>query len=117
MIQGNLFHDLPTAPRTEEQVTCLTPPGPVRVERIVSTGQSSPPDFWYDQDEDEWVVLLSGAARLAYPDGCHQDLTVGDWVFLPAHCRHRVDWTDPGQPTVWLAVFHPPAAPSLASAP
>jgi cupin 2 domain-containing protein len=117
MNQGNLFRDLPTVPQPEEQVDRLTPPGPVRVERIVSTGQNSPPDFWYDQDEDEWVVLLSGSARLEYPDGSTQDLHHGDWVFLPAHCRHRVAATDPHQPTVWLAVFYPPAGVALASAP
>lgn len=117
MNQGNLFRDLPTVPQPEEQVDRLTPPGPVRVERIVSTGQNSPPDFWYDQDEDEWVVLLSGSARLEYADSRPQELTVGDWVFLPAHCRHRVATTDPQQPTVWLAVFYPPATPSLASDP
>ena len=94
--------------------------GAVRIERIVSTGQASPADFWYDQDEDEWVVLLSGAAKLEFAEAEDAsataaannektlDLKVGDWVLLPAHCRHRVAWTDPEQTSVWLAVFYPP---------
>ena len=79
----------------------------VRIERIVSTGQASPPGFWYDQDWGEWVVLLSGAARLRFADEDEpRHLGPGDWVDIPAHCRHRVEWTDPDQPTVWLAVHY-----------
>jgi len=78
----------------------------VRVERIVSMGQASPAGYWYDQDRDEWAMVLAGAARLAI-EGEPQDLTLGpgDAVFLPAHCRHRVAWTDPIEPTIWIAVF------------
>ena len=79
----------------------------VRIERIVSTGQASPPGFWYDQDWGEWVVLLSGAARLRLAEEAEaRRLAPGDWVDIPAHCRHRVEWTDPDQPTVWLAVHY-----------
>jgi cupin 2 domain-containing protein len=78
----------------------------VRIERIQSFGHASPEGFWYDQDEAEWVVVLSGRARLAIEDeGDERALGAGDAVFLPAHCRHRVTWTDPDQPTVWLAIF------------
>ncbi|MCW5697577.1 MAG: cupin domain-containing protein [Bauldia sp.] len=78
----------------------------VRVERIVSTGgHASPPGFWYDQAEDEWVLVLSGTARIAFDDGRELTLGPGDHVTLPAHQRHRVSWTDPATPTVWLAVF------------
>lgn len=86
----------------------------VRVERIVSQGQVTPPGEWYDQDWDEWVVLLSGAARLCLASdaaaGSNRciDLSPGDYVWLPAHCRHRVEWTDPQQQTVWLALHFPP---------
>ncbi len=65
-----------------------------RIEHIVSTGQASPPGFWYDQHEDEFVVLLAGAARLRFEDGDrHLDLNPGDWVEIPAHVRHRVEFT------------------------
>jgi cupin 2 domain-containing protein len=80
-----------------------------RVERIVSHGQASPDGFWYDQSEDEFVVVLSGRAKLTV-EGRQQDLVLGpgDAVYLPAHCRHRVAWTDPKAPTVWLAAFWDP---------
>jgi len=76
-----------------------------RIERIVSTGQASPPGFWYDQDGGEFVVLLSGAARLRFDDGDRLlDMKPGDWVEIPAHVRHRVEFTQAEPPTVWLAV-------------
>jgi cupin 2 domain-containing protein len=79
----------------------------VRIERIVSRGHSSQPGFWYDQTDNEWVVLLSGRARLLFegePDPI--SLGPGDYLDIPAHTRHRVEWTDPDQDTVWLAVFY-----------
>ncbi len=79
-----------------------------RVERIVSTGQASPPDFWYDQEEDEWVALLQGEAVLEFEDGSSERLRSGDWVFLPAHIRHRVTATSVEPPCIWLAVFGRP---------
>jgi cupin 2 domain-containing protein len=75
-----------------------------RIERIVSRGQVSPPGFWYDQETDEWVLLLSGAATLCFADGSSFDLKSGDYLFIPRRCRHRVTWTDPERDTVWLAV-------------
>jgi len=80
----------------------------VRIERIVSTGQASPPEEWYDQNENEWVLLLSGAARLEINDDGDRTLVVlkpGDHYLLPARLKHRVDWTSPDEPTVWLAVW------------
>ena len=77
----------------------------MRIERIVSTGQASPPGFWYDQPDDEFVVLLAGAARLCFEDGdVTLDMKAGDWVEIPAHVRHRVERTQADPPTVWLAV-------------
>lgn len=78
----------------------------VRIERIVSKGHTSPDTGWYDQDESEWVVVLQGAARLAFDSGREVSLNVGDFINIPAHTRHRVSWTDPSQPTIWLAVFY-----------
>ncbi|MEJ2624208.1 MAG: cupin domain-containing protein [Pseudolabrys sp.] len=96
----------PPTPGAEEAVEALLKADGVRVERIVSRGQVSPQGFWYDQDEAEWVPVLGGRARLAI-EGEAQDraLGPGDCVFLPSHCWHRVAWTDPDTPTVWLAVF------------
>ena len=76
----------------------------VLIERIVSTGQASPEGFWYDQEEDEWVAVLQGRAKLAWDDGRELVMEPGDWVLLPAHERHRVEWTSKNPACIWLAV-------------
>jgi cupin 2 domain-containing protein len=82
----------------------------VRIERIVSTGHSSPEGFWYDQPDDEFVVLLAGSATLCFEqDGRRLELIPGDWVEISAHVRHRVECTEANGPTVWLAVHRPPS--------
>jgi len=102
----NLLRDIPDAGAGEITEAVVTAPG-VRIERIVSLGQASPPGFWYDQAEAEWVLLLAGAARLRFADEPDARLIgPGDWVEIAPHRRHRVEWTDPTQPTVWLAVFY-----------
>src|SRR5689334_15669449 len=100
---ANLFAGLP--PRLPEEVieTLLQADG-LRIERIVSQGQASPPGFWYDQDQHEWVLVLRGAARLQIENGAAVELRPGDYLHLPAHMRHRVEWTSPDEPTIWLAV-------------
>ena len=102
----NLLRDLPDAGAGEITDPIVAAPG-MRIERIVSLGQASPPGFWYDQAEAEWVLLLAGAARLRFADEPDARLIgPGDWVEIAPHRRHRVEWTDPTQPTVWLAVFY-----------
>ena len=102
----NLFSALPVR-LPEELVETLAAGKHVRIERIVSTGQASPEGFWYDQEESEWVVVLKGEARLLFEgDAQPIHLKPGDHVTIPAHRRHRVEWTTPSEPTVWLAVFY-----------
>ena len=102
----NLFADIPRHLPHELIETLLTATG-VRVERIVSLGHASAPGFWYDQDWSEWVVLLQGAARLRFEDeDAAVDLKPGDYLDIPAHRRHRLEWTDPTTPTLWLAVHY-----------
>jgi cupin 2 domain-containing protein len=103
--RGNLFADLPARLAREEFMTLLAAPG-LRIERIVSRGQSSAADFWYDQPRPEWVVVLAGAATVAFEGEAAVRLAPGDYLHIPAHRRHRVDWTDPAQATVWLAVHY-----------
>ncbi|SPA24625.1 conserved hypothetical protein, RmlC-like cupin domain [Cupriavidus taiwanensis] len=103
---GNLFASVPAGAAQEIFEPLLQRPG-LRIERIVSNGQASPAGFWYHSAQVEWVLLLSGSAALEIEGqpGEHR-MAPGDWLHLPAHCRHRVAWTDAGQPTVWLAVHH-----------
>ena len=104
----NLFHPLPDATQGECFDELLSRPG-CRIERIVSHAQVSPPGFWYDQDWDEWVLLLAGEAVLGFENApasryWRVKLGVGDHVFIPQGQRHRVESTDPNGATIWLAV-------------
>lgn len=101
---SNLYAALPANAAAEEFTDLFTRPG-CRIERIVSTGQASPPGFWYDQPQVEWVVLLQGRAQLRFEDeAAPRDLVAGDHVHIEAHRRHRVESTQADPPTVWLAV-------------
>ncbi|TWU48635.1 Cupin domain protein [Rubripirellula tenax] len=105
---GNLFSDLPTH-LLSEQTDALVSSEHVRVERILSMAHQSPDGFWYDQIDDEWVAVLSGGEVIEFDDGGDVSrLGPGDWINIPAHRRHRVAWTTPEEPTVWLAVFSKP---------
>lgn len=102
----NLFSPLP-AFIPEEIFDILLQTDHLKLERIVSAGQATPPGEWYDQETHEWVILLSGSAGLTFAD--EPGLLVlkpGDYVHIPAHTRHRVEWTDAGQKTVWLALHY-----------
>lgn len=99
----NIFTDLPDSHDGESFTTLLQRPG-VRIERIVSRGQTTPEATPYDQDHDEWVLLLAGAARLWLDGAGERELRPGDTVFIAAHVRHRVTWTQAEPPTIWLAV-------------
>ncbi len=108
MIPGNFFPDTPQ-PTSEELFTTLFRTPHVHIERIVSHGHTSPEGFWYDQPWDEWVLVLQGQARLAYPEQADTLLKTGDYVLISAHTPHRVAWTAPGEDTVWLAVHSEPS--------
>ena len=103
---GNLTETLP-ADLSEEVFEEIAGDGATRIERIVSKGHASPPGFWYDQDQNEWVLLLRGAARLEFEAGNQKvDLVPGSYVNIPAGVRHRVAWTAPDEPTIWLTVWY-----------
>ncbi len=101
---SNLLDNLPSA-LPEERVETLLSTGQLRIERIVSQGHASPDGFWYDQAQSEWVLLVEGAARLRFEDQVLH-LKAGDFINIPAHRRHRIEWTPPNQPTVWLAIHY-----------
>lgn len=105
---ANLFDNLPPSPETAERFDTLHVAPGLRIERIVSTGQSSPPGFWYEQAEAEWVAVLQGSASLRFADeDTARILRPGDWLHIAARRRHRVETTDSSVPTVWLALHFP----------
>lgn len=98
------LYDIPDPLPPEELSTGLIPDVGVKIERIVSSGQSTPEGQWYDQPRDEWVALLQGEATLQYEDASEVTLTAGSHLLIPAHTRHRVARTSPTPPCIWLAV-------------
>jgi cupin 2 domain-containing protein len=103
MTLQNLLATIPAQLDTEliEQIASK---GKVVIERILSRGQSSPTSGWYDQPEDEWVLLLEGEAMVDFADGRQYHLHRGDHLLIPAHCQHKVAWTPSDRTTIWLAV-------------
>ncbi|MEO3740945.1 cupin domain-containing protein [Kosakonia sp. WA-90] len=105
----NLLQHFPATARAGEEETfddLLVRPD-VKIERIISTGQASPPDFWYCQPQGEWVLILQGAAGLQLEGETEERvLQVGDFANIPARCRHRVNWTQAEPPTIWLAIHY-----------
>jgi len=106
MMKANIYSDIPD--RVPEEIfEILAESGKVRIERIISDSHASPEGFWYDQDQSEFVLLLKGCAGMRF-EGEDEIVLLkpGDWIDIPAHVRHRVEWTDPEQKTVWLVVFY-----------
>ena len=101
----NIFSQLPRSTAVNEQFSELLQRPGLRIERIVSTGQSSPPDFWYDQPGGEWILLIQGEAKLRFANEAEaRHLKVGDYLDIAAQRKHRVEWTPAGELTIWLAV-------------
>ena len=97
---NNLFQNLPAG--NDEVIHVLLQMDAVKIERIVSNGQPSPPDFWYDQEQDEWVMLARGTATLEFKNGEKSEMNAGDYLLIPTHFKHRVCQVSPD--AVWLAV-------------
>ena len=98
-----MFADIPQ-PLPHELCQTLFENPVVRIERIISKGHNSAENFWYDQEQPEWVMLLQGQARLSFIDAEPVEMNPGDYVLLPAHCKHRVDWTSEEPECIWLAI-------------
>jgi cupin 2 domain-containing protein len=102
----NIFDNIPQNAPEEIFETLLTSP-PIRIERIVSNGQATPEGDWYDQNEHEWILVLQGNAALRFENEAEDRvLASGDYLNIPAHVRHRVQWTSADEPTIWLAIFY-----------
>jgi len=107
MVIKNIFSGFPERGMKEEIFEALLDTRPFRLERILSVGHRTPPGEWYDQNTNEWVILFSGEAGLLFEgeaEACV--MRPGDFAHIPAHQRHRVEWTDPDQKTVWLALHY-----------
>ena len=103
---SNVFAALPIQLSKELFETLLENKN-IRIERIISQGHCSPEDFWYDQDQNEWIMVLQGKASLLFENEQKPVLLgQGDYLNIPAHKKHRVNWTDPNQKTIWLAVYY-----------
>jgi cupin 2 domain-containing protein len=106
MKQDNIFSNIPESIPNEISEDIFSS-GRVRIERIITSGNNhSSEDGWYDQDEDEWVLVVQGEGVLEFEEGESVRLRVGGYVNIPAHKKHRVTWTDPNKETIWLAVFY-----------
>ncbi len=106
---ANIFN-LPPELSPEEYFEPLVSGDNVLIDRIISTGQTTPVGEWYDQERDEWVILLQGEASVGYADGSIIVLKAGDYIFIPAHQKHRVEYTSSEPPCIWIAVhanLHP----------
>jgi cupin 2 domain-containing protein len=102
----NIFENIPDH-IPEELFQKILQTENLKVERIVSRGHSSPDNEWYDQEENEWVILLKGSAGLLFEG--HEKVVVlrsGDYINIPSHTKHRVEWTEPDMVTVWLAIYY-----------
>lgn len=99
----NIFN-LPLSVPNQELFETLVSGNNILIERIISTGQTTPSGEWYDQDQDEWVILLQGEASLVYDDGSQIKLIAGDYLLIPAHKKHRVVYTSSEPPCIWLAI-------------
>jgi len=108
-VQRGTLCDIRGVRRDRESIDVLLDRPGTRIERIVSTGQTTAAGEWYDQPEDEWVALLLGRATLVFDGGDPVELAPGDWLLIPAHVRHRVEATSTDPPCVWLAVHASPA--------
>jgi len=105
VMKKNIFDNIPSN-IPEEIIESLIDSDGIKIERIISKGHVSPKDFWYDQDKNEFVILLKGRATLLFENDEQIILSAGDYIIIPAHKKHRVEWTVPETETIWLAIFY-----------
>ena len=103
-MKNNIFNELPVQKLPDEIFESIIKNDNILIERIISTGQTTPDDYWYDQEKDEWVILLKGEAKILIEGSKEIELLPGDYLLIPAHQRHRVTYTHKDIPTVWLAI-------------
>ena len=102
--EGNIYCT-PKTGSTKEIFTTLFSGKNIKIEQIISCGQTSPAEGWYDQQQHEWVILLEGEAKLEFENNLIKQLQKGDYLMIPAKCKHKVIYTSKEPKCVWLAVF------------
>ncbi len=102
---NNIFESIPDNP-DDEMVELIVQNEKTKIERIISRGHISPASGWYDQEKDEWVIVLKGEAIISFESGKEVSLKAGDHINITAHTKHKVKWTNPKTETVWLAVHY-----------
>lgn len=106
MILNNIFSQIPKD-IPDEVFEEIINTNDCKIERIISKGHSTPNNYWYEQEKNEWVIVLKGYAHLLFEE--NDELIImkkGDYINIPAHKKHRVEWTDPNKETIWLAVHY-----------
>ena len=101
----NIFESIPDN-LDEEIFELLVQSENVKIERIISKGHTSPESGWYDQERNEWVIVLKGEAIISFENEKEVNLRTGSHINIPAHKRHKVSWTDPKTETIWLAIHY-----------
>jgi len=104
MNKSNIFAQIPDK-LPEEVFELIIRKGDLQIERIISKGHTAPDKGWYDEDKNEWVIVLKGAATLSFETE-DIELITGDYINIPTHTRHKVSWTDPDTETIWLAIHY-----------
>jgi len=105
IVSKNIYKDLPKN-LSEEVFQVIAENSNVKIEKIISNGQSSPPNFWYDQEENEFVILLKGETELLFENDEHIKMLPGDYIIIPSHKKHRVEKTSETEETIWLAIHY-----------
>jgi cupin 2 domain-containing protein len=106
MNSGNIYSNIPSG-LPDEIFENFIQTSACKIERIISKGHSSPKSHWYDSEKNEWVIVLKGRASLQFKQSGHiVEMGPGDYIDIPAHCEHRVEWTDSEEVTIWLAVHY-----------
>lgn len=104
-VNSNIFELIPDEISSELFENIVTSEN-IRIERIISKGHFSPESGWYDQDENEWVIVLKGQAKIEFDSQAPVHLVIGSYLNIPAHTLHKVSWTDPDTETIWLAIYY-----------
>lgn len=105
MKTSNIFANIPKEIE-EELFENIVSKENINIKRIISYGHTSPDSGWYDQDYNEWVILLQGEAIISFNNGDEVRLKPGDYINIPSHTKHKVSWTKPNTKSVWLAIFY-----------